>query len=376
MKIIIRILGTLLAIVKLATASDITSDDPYLSNNILQEVRNISIEELLDYGKISVVIKDEFDKARFYYIIAYEIDRRKRELDEKFIDREIKYQKEIANYENKMELTPYQYSDERPRFDYVYQRSNITHETISNDIHRIQAVLSRTQFLQLYQYYRRRLDNYNNYLITLRELYKCKIIENNIEDQVTDFSNFQEMHDGIKLFHHSMDDAVKLHVQRDVLGKVLYIDWQMEGESEKSRRREFEYFDDGLLLKLTDKINNEVHIETLFGGNEMGSLFIEYLFTPGFIPQHYTYYTEIFYYNNRASVYKFISMNGHVIGIIYKEFDDKDHLIREAWCKGETSKILREFTSIFDPTTGDYKLIERDRNGKIVTQEIVLSSMN
>ena len=69
-------------------------------------------------------------------------------------------------------------------------------------------------------------------------------------------------------------------------------------------------------------------------------------------------------------------MNGHVIGIIYKEFDDKDHLIREAWCKGETSKILREFTSIFDPTTGDYKLIERDRNGKIVTQEIVLSSMN
>ena len=69
-------------------------------------------------------------------------------------------------------------------------------------------------------------------------------------------------------------------------------------------------------------------------------------------------------------------MNGHVIGIIYKEFDKKDHLIREAWCKGETSKILREFTSIFDPTTGGYKLIERDRNGKIVTQEIVLSSIN
>ena len=69
-------------------------------------------------------------------------------------------------------------------------------------------------------------------------------------------------------------------------------------------------------------------------------------------------------------------MNGHVIGTIYKEFDEKDHLIREAWCKGETSKILREFTSIFDSKTGGYKLIERNRNGKIVKQEIVLSSNN
>ena len=69
-------------------------------------------------------------------------------------------------------------------------------------------------------------------------------------------------------------------------------------------------------------------------------------------------------------------MNGHVLGTIYKEFDSKDHLIRETWCKGETSKILREFTSIFDPKIGGYKLIERDRNGHIVKQEIVLSSIN
>ena len=69
-------------------------------------------------------------------------------------------------------------------------------------------------------------------------------------------------------------------------------------------------------------------------------------------------------------------MNGHVIGTIYMEFDEKDHLIREAWCKGETSKILREFTSIFDPSIGGYKLIERGRNGKIVNQEIVISSID
>ena len=67
-------------------------------------------------------------------------------------------------------------------------------------------------------------------------------------------------------------------------------------------------------------------------------------------------------------------MDDYVIGAMYLEFDEEDHLIKETWCKGETSKILREFTSIFDPKEGSYKLIERDRNGDIVHQEIILSN--
>ena len=378
MKIIIRIIGTLFAVVKLSTASDLILNDPHLSNNIIEEVKNISIGKLLNFKKIvdlKLANADELEKARFYYIISYEIDRRKKELDEKFTSQEKKYQEDIISYENKLGLTPYEYVDERPRFDYEYQSADISEETISKDIHRIQADLARTQFIHGYKYYRRRLDNYKKYLITLRELYKFKIIENK-ENQIEYYSNFPEMYQGIKLFHDSMDDAGKMKVHRDILGKVLYIDWQVDSESDKIRRREFEYFDDGLLLKLKDKINDEVVFETLFGGNELGLKFFEYIFSPGFIPQNYNYYTEVFYQNNQPSAYKFTSMNGHVIGTIYKEFDDKNHLIRETWCKGETSKILREFTSIFDSSTGGYKLIERDRNGKIVNQEIVLSTIN
>ncbi len=40
MKKIIQIIGTLLAIVKLSTASDLIVDDPYLSKNILTELKN------------------------------------------------------------------------------------------------------------------------------------------------------------------------------------------------------------------------------------------------------------------------------------------------------------------------------------------------
>ena len=173
-----------------------------------------------------------------------------------------------------------------------------------------------------------------------------------------------------------MDDARKMKVYRDILGKVIYIDWQLEDENNKIQRRYFEYFDDGLLSKLTDKINNEIVSETLFGVTELGMFFFEYIFLPDFIPMNYNYYTEVFYQNNRPSTHKLISMNGHIIGTIYKEYDEKEHLIRETWFMGETNNILREFTSKFDSKSGGYKLIERNHNSKIVNQEIVLSSNN
>jgi hypothetical protein len=106
----------------------------------------------------------------------------------------------------------------------------------------------------------------------------------------------------------------------------------------------------------------------------MAENFISYIFSEGFIPRDYSYFTEVYYTDGKQTAFKFTTMNDHVIGTIYREFDEKDHLIKEAWCKGETSKILREFSSIFDSSAGGYKLIERDRNGDIVHQEIVLSS--
>jgi hypothetical protein len=347
--------------------------DPYLSDNIVSSVKDISISKLLDFRKIAAAINDEFDKARFHYIIAYEIDGRLNTLDGKFNAHEKKYRRVINRYEDELDLTPYKYTNDRPRFDYTYQAAEISDETIYNDIHRIQADLARTQFIQVYKYYRKRLDNYKNYLVTLRELFKCKTIENK-DNKVEFYSNFPEMYQGIKLFHDAMDDAGKMQVHRDVLGKVLYIDWSEEGEVDNSRRRDFEYFSDGTVSRLTDTIENEVVFETLFGENDMAENFISYIFSEGFIPRDYSYFTEVYYTDRKQTAFKFTTMNDHVIGTIYREFDEKDHLIKEAWCKGETSKILREFSSIFDESAGGYKLIERDRNGEIVHQEIILSS--
>ena len=374
MKKVIRITGIFFTIFKLS-AGDVSPDiDSYLSDNIVASVKDISISKSLDFRKISAAINDEFDKARFHYIIAFEIDRRLNTLDDKFNGHDTKYRKTIGRYEDELDLTPYQYSNDRPRFDYIYQTADITDETIENEIHRIQADLARTQFIQVYKYYRKRLDNYKNYLVALRELYKCKTIENK-DNKVEFYSNFPEMYQEIKLFHDTMkNDAGKMRVHRDVLGKVLYIDWSEEGEADNTRHRDYEYFNDGTVSKLTDKINDKIVSETWFGENDIAENFINYIFSPGFIPQDYSYFTEVYYTNGKPSAFKFTTMNNHVIGTIYREFDEKDHLTKETWCKGETSKILREFTSIFDPSAGGYKLIERDRNGNIVHQEVVLSS--
>jgi len=373
MKKVIRTIGILFTIVKISAGTVNLDEDPYLSDNIVAPVQDISISKLLDFKKIAVAIHDEFDKARFHYIIAYEIDDRLKELDEKFNVHENKYRKTIGQYEDELDLMPYPYTDDRPRFDYIYEKAEITNETIDNDIHRIQAELARSQFIQVYKYYRKRLDNYKNYLVTLRELYKCKIIENE-DSKVKFFTNFPEMYQNIRLFHDAMDDAGKMQVHRDALGKVRYINWNEEGEIENIRRRDFEYYNDGTVSKLTDKIDDEILVETLFGENDIAVNFINYIFSPGFISRDYSYFTEIYYANGKPSTYKFTTMSDYVIGAMYLEFDEKDHLIKETWCKGETSKILREFTSIFDSGAGSYKLIERDRNGKIVHQEIVLSS--
>jgi len=361
-------------VIEKVSAETLPADnDAYLTNNILPSVKDISISKLLDFRTISAAINDEFDKARFHYIIAHEINNRLNDLDEKFNADEKKYRKEIGRYEDELDITPYKYTNDRPRFDYTYQAAKITDETIYNDIHRIQADLARTQFIQVYKYYRKRIDNYKNYITTLKELHTCKTIENK-DNKVEFYSNFPEMHQGIKLLHDAKDDAGKMRVHRNVLGKVLYIDWNEEDEVDNSRRRNFEYFNNGTVSKLTDTIEDEVVFETLFGENDMAENFINYIFTEGFIPRDYSYFTEVYYNNGKASAYKFTTMNDHVIGTIYREFDEKDHLIKEAWCKGNTSEILREFSSIFDESAGGYKLIERDRNGVIVHQEIILSS--
>lgn len=379
MRLFFRIIGATLTIVKLSGAYSGEVNDSYISDKQLESVQNISNNKLLDFKTIAKTIPDSYERARFYYIISQEIDRRMKELDGKAVEHEAKFTKTIKSYELALDLPAFCYKEVKPQFNHIYQKAEINEKTVSKDIHRIQADLLRMQFIQVYQFYRERLDFYKNYISSLRDLYKTKISKNR-DNQVAYYSNFPEMYQGIKRLHNALNDAGQMRAERDPLGKVRFIDFEVEGQK---RRRDFEYNDDGLLSKLTDSIcnnncsdrsSNQIISKFLFGENQKGEDFFDYLFSPGFISQDYNYYTEIIVdENNRESAYKLISMDGYTIGTVYREYEG-NRLAKETWCKGETSKILRQFTSIFDSKSGGYKIIERDRNGQIINQEIVLSS--
>ena len=102
MKKLFRITSIFFTIFKLSAATFGSNQDPYLSNEIIGSVNNISISKLLDFKKIASALKDDFDKARFHYIISYEINERLLSLDEKFNNKEKEYLRVIRRYENEL----------------------------------------------------------------------------------------------------------------------------------------------------------------------------------------------------------------------------------------------------------------------------------
>ena len=85
--------------------------------------------------------------------------------------------------------------------------------------------------------------------------------------------------------------------------------------------------------------------------------------------------TEVYYDESfNLIAYRFLTINGNMIGSIFKEYDDMGHLSVETWTQGESNKVVREFRSTFDSKNGYYQLFERDKSGQIVYQEIINST--
>ena len=72
----------------------------------------------------------------------------------------------------------------------------------------------------------------------------------------------------------------------------------------------------------------------------------------------------------------FLKLNGDKIGSIEYTFDKHDHLINEVWRKGDMGTIVREFTRTYEQSDGNYRIVEKDKYGRIVFQDIVISSFS
>ncbi|SVD96029.1 uncharacterized protein METZ01_LOCUS448883, partial [marine metagenome] len=180
------------------------------------------------------------------------------------------------------------------------------------------------------------------------------------------YATFSEIYRNIPLFYDPINNKKNIKVERDLDGKIIKINWDLEEENTYVNDRKFEYNNNDLLIKIVESKNNQIIKTTIIGENDIGSNFFDYIFSPGFTPRKYNYFTEIFFEHNMPKVYMIFSMNGDLIGKISKTYDKQNHLHNETWHKGESCEILREFTSIFNHQTGHHNLIEQDANGQIV----------
>ena len=56
MKKVIRVIGMIITVVKVSASTLPMDQDPYLSDNIVSSVKDISISKLLDFRKIAVAV--------------------------------------------------------------------------------------------------------------------------------------------------------------------------------------------------------------------------------------------------------------------------------------------------------------------------------
>ena len=190
------------------------------------------------------------------------------------------------------------------------------------------------------------------------------------ENSIEYYATFAEIRRNIPLFYDPINNKKNIKVERNLDGKIIKINWDLEENNTYVNDRKFEYDNNDLLIKIVASKNNQIMKTTIIGENDISNNFFDYIFSPGFTPRKYNYFTEIFFEHNMPKVYMIFSMNGDLIGKISKTYDKQNHLHNETWHKGESSEILREFTSIFNYQTGHHNLIEKDANGQIVNHEI------
>ena len=342
---------------------------------------NTYINDILKFEDHANSIENDIERAYYYQSISKDISKKIKKLESKYIDFSKKYKSYIYSLENSLDLEHYNFIDSRPSDIPYYEEISVSPSAIEDDVQYKHAIVLKGRYMRLYKYYHNLIQNYNTYIDLLIDLKESKevlndpiALKNRLENRLEEifYSDMPEFLQGVQMFEGDMDSGMK--IKRNQSGGILSIEW-INDENTPVRVRNFEYLENGLLAKLQDRKENNTVYEAWFGENNFSSDFFDYVFKPGFFPIQYNHVTEVYYDSQfRVKAYKFVTFEGDLIGTIHKEYDDNGRLSNETWTKGKESKIVREFTSLFDSDRGHFKLTERNQEGKIVYQEVIQSS--
>ena len=188
------------------------------------------------------------------------------------------------------------------------------------------------------------------------------------------YSTFSHLYQNIKPIKNAPEDNNKIKVMRDNNEKIITMEWFSKNNTTIIKKRDFTYDQNNLLRDITYMENNVLMEKTIMGKNEIGKKFFDYIFSPGFNPREYNYFTKTIFEEGLPIKHKIFSMNNHAIGKIIKKYDKNKNLIQEIWYRGKSNTILREFTIKFNHDSKQHELMEIDKNGNIVRNQIALTN--
>ena len=174
---------------------------------------------------------------------------------------------------------------------------------------------------------------------------------------------------GIKLFPFEVHEADYLKVVYDDQGFVRLMSWHTRVDS-LIKTRSYEYWEDDKSVKRLLELTPDSLIirEVLFGDEPKSREFIEYAYGVEFVPDFRNRFTEVRVDSAfRVVSCKFMSTQGQLIGAVFLDYDSLGFLTNETWFQGEKMRRVREFRYIFHRDTGEQEVIERGREGQVVS---------
>jgi hypothetical protein len=174
---------------------------------------------------------------------------------------------------------------------------------------------------------------------------------------------------GIQLYPFEVHEDDYLRVSYDERGFVSKLEWFTSKDS-LLRTRDYTYWPDDMSVQrmLEFTADSLILRELLFGDEPKSREVIGYLYGVDVVADFRDRFTEVIYDSSRTIVaYKIMATRGNLIAAVFLDHDSLGFLTNETWFQGDEMQRVRSFRYIFHRETGEQEVIERGRDGQVVS---------
>ena len=324
----------------------------YLTQDMIDNVENLD-----KYERKAIRIFNEYEKAKFYQIVAYTYYDNYKNLVEELESLDRHYYYAFSNYNAEQIFNNIDSIIKTPGVQNKFSPILFDDKAdINIKLFKAKAKMFKKQYYDYLDYFNEKVGLYTRKLLKVKKEALSNKSLITYDKIYKDYYNFL-------LDIESIDRDIKdeLAVRLDEDGLISKIIWS----GQKYYEREFHYFENSdQISKTVDFKNGKITFETNYNFDISKNNFIQFVSVNDMLDNELEEYGNysIAEYNDFEKAFKitYYSINNSIIGIITREFEeDFFKLINENWYIGDYNKKVREFNQIFEPKTGKYIWTEK-----------------